>query len=194
METKQKRTKVKVILSIILPVLLITGILAVSGHAKKPPSPPGLSKPVLITVSGGIEGSGPDAAKMAITLVDDSFGEELAGSYIANPDFPPALKVSGPGRHSRTLRYYYCDADLHPPGTDICGVTEHDPFNYKCLIIRGGTLVDRKISGKETEQIDFPAGSPWEIWRKPREGEEEGVLVANDVLVQDVTYTKTKVD
>jgi len=41
--------KVKVILPIILPVLLVVGTLAVSGHAKKPHPPPGLSKPVLLT-------------------------------------------------------------------------------------------------------------------------------------------------
>ncbi|MFC1793457.1 hypothetical protein ACFL3Q_07710 [Planctomycetota bacterium] len=191
METKQKRTKAKIILSIILPVLLITGILAISGHAAKPPSPPGLSKPVLITVSGGIEGSGTDAAKMAVTLNDVSFGE-WAGSYIANPD--GKLRVSGTRKSSRTLRYYYCDAESHATETDICGDTEHDPFYYKCLIIRGGTLVDWKISGKGTEQIVFSAESPWEIWRKPREGEETGVLVANDVLGEAVTYTKTKLD
>ncbi len=54
--------------------------------------------------------------------------------------------------------------------------------------------MDWKISGKGTEQIVFPDGSPWEIWRKPGEGEEGGVLVADEFLTEDVTYTKTKVD
>ncbi|MFH1717328.1 MAG: hypothetical protein ABIF19_08265, partial [Planctomycetota bacterium] len=155
--------KAKVVSAIVLSVVLVAAILAVSAHAGKPPSPPGLSKTVVISVSGAIEGSGTDAANMAISFDGQSFVDEgVAGSYVANPD--GRLRVSGVRRGSQTLRYYYCDHESHEPGDDTCAETsdyDHDPYSYKCLIIKNGALEGKK----ETEQIVFQDGSPWEIWR-----------------------------
>ena len=182
METKQKRTKVKVILSIILPVLLITGILAVSVYADKPESPPGLSKskpkqePILISVTGDIDGEG-DPYEISVALVDPSFGDE-AGSFVANPDYPPALKISGPGRH-RSLKYYYCDHESHSFPGPICSNEDHDPFNYKCLTI----IYEGRVE-KKTEQVVFPADSRWVIsWKEIMGPILEGTL-ANDVTYE----------
>lgn len=173
--------KVKVILPIILPILLIMGILAVSGHAEKPGSPPGQSKPkpkqepILISVTGAIEGIG-DPYEISVALVDTSFGDE-AGSFIANPDYPPALKISGPGRHKR-LSYYYCDHPDHVASDVICDDTDHDPENYKCLTI----IYEGRVE-KKTERVVFPAGSRWGIsWKKIMGTILEGTLA------EDVTY------
>jgi hypothetical protein len=181
--------KVKVILPAILPVLLITGILAVSGHADKPESPPGLSKPkpepILISVTGAIDGEGAPE-NISVEFMGGSFGE-YAGSYVANPDYPPALKISGPGRH-RSLSYYYCDsADLDHSTTEdgICNDDGHDPDNYKNLRISNGRLV------KKTDKVIFPAGSRWRITQKivdPTTGDVTGEIVAEGTLAEDVTY------
>ncbi len=181
--------KVKVILPIILPILLIMGILAVSVYADPPESPPGQSKPkpkqepILISVTGDIEGTG-NPANIAIKFSEtfqgiDVYGNDRdeSGSFIANPDNPPALKITGPGRHRR-LKYYYCDADTHPSETDICGVTGHDPDNYKCLTI----IYEGRVE-KKTERVVFPAGSRWVIsWKKIMGTILEGTLA------EDVTY------
>ena len=156
--------KVKVILQITLPVILIVGVLAVSGHAKKPPSPPSQSKPepvlLNVTAKGAIEGDGAPA-NIAITLSGifqgtDANGEyrDESGSFIANPDYPPAFTVYGNNRHKR-LSYYYCDSDESPhSNTDgICDDPDHDPLNYKNLRIYGGIL------DKNTGDIVFPKGS-----------------------------------
>jgi len=184
METKLKRTKVKVILPIILPVLFITGILAVSGHADKPDSPPGLSKPkpkqepILISVTGAIEGEG-NPYEISVVLVDPSFDGE-AGSFIANPDYPPALKVTGPGRHRR-LRYYYCDNPDHEGSGGICENPSHSPDNYKCLTIYNGILE------KKTDKVIFPDGNRWAIsWKKTM-----GVLIEG-TLSMEVRYEVLK--
>ena len=175
--------EVRVISAIVLATLLITGTLAVSGHAKKPPSPPGQSKPepVLISVTGAIEGQG-GPAEIGIAFVDSSFGE-YAGSYVANPDYPPALKVTGPGKHKR-MRYYYCDHESHDFPEGVCSNSDHDPTNYKCLTISGGE------SEKKTERIVFPAGSTWTIVQKiilPT-GDWDGELVAEGTLDTEVIY------
>ena len=176
--------KVKVILPIILPILLIMGILAVSVYADKPESPPGLSKPkqepILISVTGAIKGEG-DPCEISVEFMGGSFGQ-YAGSYVANPDYPPALKITGPGRH-RSLRYYYCDGD-HEPTDEICSNKDHDPDNYKSLRISNGRLV------KKTEQVIFPAGSRWRITQKIilPSGDWDGEIVDEGTLAEDVTY------
>ena len=175
--------EVKVISAIILTVLVITGTLAVSGHAEKPPSPPGQSKPepVLISVTGAIQGQG-DPAEISVAFVDGSFGE-YAGSYVANPDYPPALKVTGPGKHKR-MRYYYCDHESHDSSAGVCSNSQHDPENYKCLTIQGGE------PEKKTERVIFQAGSTWTIVQKiilPT-GDWQGELVAEGTLGGEVVY------
>ncbi len=183
--------KVKVIVPIILPVLLIMGILVVSVYADKPESPPGLSKPkpkqepILISVTGAIDGTGAPA-NIAVTFDGESFVDKVqAGSYVANPDYPPALKVTGPGRH-RSLSYYYCDSTDSPHSIidGICNNGEHDPDNYKSLRISNGRLV------KKTDKVIFPAGSKWRITQKIilPSGDWVGEIVAEGTLAEDVTY------
>jgi hypothetical protein len=178
--------KAKVISPIILPILLIVGLLAIQGHAAKPGSPPGQSKPepvpVNISVIGAIEGQG-NPEEIGIEFVDASFGS-LAFSYVANPDYPPALKVSGNNRHKR-LSYYYCDNDSHSSTDGICGDKRHDPSNYKNLRISGG------IYDKNTQQVAFAAGSSWRITQKvidPITKEVTGKLVAEGTLETKATY------
>jgi hypothetical protein len=68
------------ILRSVLPVLsaiAILGILGVSSHVGRP-------KPPLITVLGPVQGSGTDAAAMAVTF--SGLNAKADGSYIANPD------------------------------------------------------------------------------------------------------------
>jgi len=175
--------EVKVISTVILTALLITGILAVPGHAEKPPSPPGQSKsePFLVSVTGAIEGQGQPTA-ISVAFVDGSFGE-YAGSYTANPDYPPALKVVGPGKNKR-IRYYYCDHVSHDSSGGVCSDNYHDPLNYKCLTIQGGKIE------KKTERVVFPAGSTWTIVQKiilPT-GDWDGELVAEGTLDGEVVY------
>jgi len=186
-----------VVSAIVLSVLLVVAILAVSAHAGKPPSPPGLSKPVQITVSGDINGNGSDAADMAITFsgLDVEFLLERSvhvnrpdAAYVANPD--GILSVYGTGNGSRTLSYYYCDNTAHKHSVDACANPDHDPDNYVRLKINNGV-----VEGKPgTEQIVFQAGSPWEIWRKARPGDPPGgVKVASGSLVEGVIYKETQV-
>jgi len=111
-----------------------------------------------------------------------SFGE-YAGSYVANPDYPPELKVSGPGKHKR-MRYYYCDHESHDSSDGVCSNNDHDPANYKCLTIRGGE------PQKKTDRVVLPAGSPWTIVQKiilPT-GDWTGELVAEGTLGAEVVY------
>jgi hypothetical protein len=177
--------KVKVFSVIILSVLLIVGLLADSGHADKPDSPPGLSKPepepVLVSITGSLEGEG-NPYEISVKFVDASFGS-LIGPYIANPDYPPALKVSGNKRHKR-LSYYYCDNGSHSPANVICGDASHDPSNYKNLRISDG------IYDKNTQQVVFAAGSSWRITQKIilPSGDWTGEIVAEGTLEMEVTY------
>ena len=178
METKQKRTKVKVILSIILPVLLIMGILAVSGHAKKPPSPPGLSKPV--SVSGAINGVGAPA-RIAISFDGQSFVNKGHNDlYVANPD--GGLRVFGTRKGPRTLRYYYCNAAYHEDSDQCDNPLEHDPLNYKALMIYGGALEGKK----ETERIVFPVGSKWEVRSKVLMGVEFSGTLEREIIYREL--------
>ncbi|OHB65021.1 MAG: hypothetical protein A2Y76_09450 [Planctomycetes bacterium RBG_13_60_9] len=176
------------ILPLIAAVGAIVGTVAVSGHADKPVSPPGQSKPepepALVSVTGAIAGQG-NPYEISITFVDESFGE-LAGSYVANPDYPPALRIGGPGRVNKRLIYYYCDHPDHDPPEGVCTNPDgdHDPEHYKCLAIYGGTE-DRK-----TGQVIFPAGSSWRITQKivSETGDVTGKLVVAGELAAPVTY------
>lgn len=159
--------KEKVVSAIVLPVLVVVGILAVSVYAKgKPSSPPGLSKQVLITVSGDIKGSGFDAADMDISF--SSIFDTKSGEKVANPD--GSLRVYGTKKGSRTLSYYYC--------TDI-----EDQSTYKRLRIFGGMLVE---SNKNHETILFPAGSDWAIGFKSTTAVEmEGTLSTDTMYIEE---------
>jgi hypothetical protein len=160
-------------------MFVILGVLAGSSHADKPATPPGQSKPepapILISITGGIEGQG-DAAQMKVTFSDESFGE-LAGQYVANPDGP--LEILGVRKGSRTLRYYYCDA-CSLDEKDCCDDPTHNPAHYFALVIYGGTLEGKK----ETERIVFPSGSEWQI----RSKEPYGDIFASGNLTMSVIY------
>ena len=160
-----------------LSALVISGILGISSHAGKP-------APVMITVSGAIQGSGSDPAVMAITF--SGLNDQVNGSYIANPD--GSLRLNGTGRTGRTLSYYFCNNPSHPDAVTLCNVEAHDPWNYKELIIRDGALAGKA----QTVLAVFPAGSSWEIWRKARPGDPaQGVKEAWGQLTQPVTYQET---
>lgn len=175
--------KVRVVLPSVATVAVIVGTLAVSGHAKKPASPPGQSRPepILVSVAGGIAGEGNPYA-IRVAFVDDSFGD-LTGPYVSNPDYPPSLKVTGPGRVNKRLRYYYCDG-LHDASETMCENSGHDPDHYKCLAIYDGT------EDKRTGLVTFPAGSSWRITQKvvSDTGQVSGKLFAEGTLVAPVTY------
>lgn len=137
--------KVKVVSATVLSGLLIVGILAVSAYAKgKPPKP----EPILdyVNITGGIEAHCNNSAEISIEFLDDSFGEH-AGSFVANPDYPPALEVGGPGKNRR-LTYYYCDhSDHDADGSEenkICAEGTHSPYYYKELMISGGNVTSKR--------------------------------------------------
>lgn len=169
--------KVKVVLSVVLPVLLIIGTFAVSGHADKPPSPPGQSEPVQISVSGAIEGIG-DPAHMGIEFID-TFGDDV-GPQVSNPDGP--LAVFGTRKGPRTLRYYYCDAVYHDDPDQCDNPGEHDPSSYKALMIYGGALEGKR----ETERIVFPVGSEWEVRSKVLMGVEFSGTLENEIIYREL--------
>lgn len=162
--------KTKIISATTFTVFVLAGLMALTAYAKgKPSSPPGLSKQVLITVSGDIDGSGSDLANMTITF-SDTFGSEY-GSKLPNPD--GSLSVYGTKRGSRTLSYYYCtDPD--------------DESTYKRLRISGGTLIE---STKNHETISFQSGSAWAIAFK-----STGVVELEGTLATGVTYTEEEID
>ncbi|MFH1718420.1 MAG: hypothetical protein ABIF19_13785 [Planctomycetota bacterium] len=175
--------KVKVVTAAIVAVPLVAGMLVLSTYAKgKPPKP----EPVLayVDITGGIEGNCDNPAEISIEFLDDSFGIH-AGSFVANPDYPPALEVGGPGINRR-LTYYYCDHPEHNADgleeNTICAVEDHSPYYYKELMISGG-----KVTSKRGEDLTvvFPAGSTWRIsWKETMEWEYAGTLNTS------VTYTE----
>ena len=174
--------RAKLVSAIILPVFLVVGILAVSAYAKgKPPKP----EPVLdyVDIIGGIEGHYNNSAEISIKFLDSSF-DTHAGSFIANPDNPPALEVGGPGKNRR-LTYYYCDHPDHDADVSeenkICAEGTHSPYYYKALMISGG-----KVTSKRGEDLTivFPAGSTWRIgWKQTMSWD-----YAEGTLVTPVTY------
>lgn len=157
---------------VILPVLLITGVLVVSGYAGKP-SGPGSSKTVVVT--GAIVGDG-EPERIEISFVGPSFAGH-SDPYVANPD--GGLEVFGTRKGPRTLRFRYCYAGSHSQ-PNYCGNLDHDPSHYRALRIYGGTLEGK---GGDT-QIVWPIRSTWEIYSK----EPYGALVATGQLEQEVTY------
>ena len=169
--------KVKVVSATVIPILLIVGILAVSVYADKPPSPPGLSKPVQISVSGAIEGIG-DPAHMGIEFID-IFGDDV-GPQVGNPDGP--LAVFGTRKGPRTLKYYYCNAVYHDDADQCDNSLEHDPLNYKALMIYGGALEGKK----ETERIVFPVGSKWEVLSKVLMGVEFSGALEREIIYREL--------
>lgn len=180
---------VKLSSAVVLAIILVVGVLAMSAQAAKGGPKGPKEEPVLdyVTVWGGIEGNCENSADISIKLSDVSFGSH-AGSFVANPDYPPALKVGGPGKNKR-LTYYYCDHESHTPGSDdlntICAVDEHNPEHYRQLVISNGQF-DRK-----TGITVFPAGSTWAIVKKvinDEDGSWSGQRVAQGTLGQDVTY------
>ena len=163
--------KVTVSSAIILPVLLL-GTLAVSGSAKKPHP----QDPEQVSISGAIEGIG-DPAHMGIEFLD-TFGDNV-GPQVSNPDGP--LAVFGTRKGTRTLKYYYCDTPFHEHPDQCDNPEEHDPSNYKALVIYGGVL-----EGKANDiQIVFPIGSKWEVRSKVLMDVE-----FSGTLLTDVVYKK----
>lgn len=180
----------RVVSMVCVPVLLVVAILAVSAYADKPPSPPGLSKPepVIVQIAGAIEGTGAFtniAIEFKSIIGTDLAGEEYNanGSFIANPDFPPALRMSGTPKNKH-LSYLYCDyvpgpGEEHTVDEDgICADPTHSSDHYRQLHIRGGVL------DKNTGDVVFPVGSEWTIGFK-----ETGVTGAQGTLTEQVTYT-----
>ena len=164
-----------------LSALAFLGIFGVSSQAGK-------NATVVITVSGAIEGSGVEPAAVAVTF--SGLDKQVNGSYIANPD--GILSVNGTGRTGQTLSYYFCDNSSHPDSVTLCNIEEHDPVNYKRLLIKGGA-----VAGKgQPVFVVFPANSTWEIWRKAqpdRNDPPEGVMEESGQLTQPVTYQQTVV-
>lgn len=178
--------RAKAVFPIVLCVLLVSGMLTVSGHAKKP------VEPVLdhIVLTGDISGTG-DPAAMRVNFSETFISSEgsEAGWHAANPD--GRLRVRGPRRHKR-LGYYYCSqlANVHG-ALDCCdpvAYPSHDPDDYKYLQISGG-FVEGK--GRDTHKVFFPAGSTWTITQKvvdPDTQEVSGLTIGSGTLVNDVVY------
>ena len=184
--------KARVVSAIVLSVLLVGGILAVSVPAK-PPSPPGQLEPAKVLLTGPVAGTGA-FANIALVLSGDEFkgwGYDLykdtyfkeGGSFIANPDFPPALRVSGP-RTSMELSYYYCASldDPHENIDGICNDKTHDPTDYKRLRIFGGYVE------KKTGDIVWPVGSEWRVSWKLYSSDANGGRVLMGYLTTEVRY------
>jgi hypothetical protein len=178
--------KVRKTLPIILPAFAILGILAVSGHARKPTPPP---EPT-VSVTGAITAYG-DPKAIRVTFLDESLltckyeGDATQGpQFLSNPDNPPSLKIilsAPPGKH---LRYYYC-AHTHDTADFICNDASHSPYYYYCLTISGG--ITQKKNPSDTDHVVFPEGSPWSIsWKN------DNSTVAEGTLSMPVTYEVIK--
>ena len=167
--------------------------MAISGHAAKPDSPPGHSKPVPIEVriegaiigvgiDGNMDGTG-NPATMAIHFSDDFTGIDKDGNLydefgtrVQNPDRENPLRIGGTPKN-KNFSYRYCDHPSHVGSTKKCNDTTHDPKYYKELDIYGGIL------DKETGKIVWPVGSDWGIsWK-----EIMGTIITG-VLDEEVTY------
>lgn len=160
--------------------LALLGFLGVSSDAGNP-------KPVLITVSGAIQGSGTDATAMAITF-SGLKEDQVKVSYVANPD--RSLTVYGTGRTGWTLSYYFCNHESHAGSAEPCSDPAHDPDNYRRLKIKEGALAGKG----QPVLVVFQATSSWEIWRKAQpllNDPPEGVLEASGHLTEPVTYQET---
>ena len=111
---------------IVLTASVILGLLAVSGHAKKPtPSVP------LIQVVGGIkilpDGTTTDPASVRVRFDDGSFapfGWVAGKSFPANADRSPALytviqSAGTPDTLDRRLKFYFCAHPSHQKGEGL---------------------------------------------------------------------------
>jgi hypothetical protein len=106
---------------------------------------------------------------------------DASGSCKANPDYPPAYKVSANNRHKR-LSFYYCDSTgiEHITKDGICADGNHTPWNYKNLRVSSGIL------DKNTGDIVFPKGSTGRIsWKETMATLIEGTLDAEAKLVTE---------
>lgn len=174
--------KVRKTLPIVIPAFAILGILAVSGHAKKP-SP--LPEPT-VTVTGAIEGTGdPEAIRVTFdeSLVYEYPGDDATQGpvFISNPDYPPSLKIvlsaSAPPR-GKYLKYYYCVHKDHVGSTELkCSEASHSPDYYYCLEIHGG--ISQK-KGRAFDHVVFPVDSPWNIsWKK-----DDSIVVSDRLKIE----------
>jgi hypothetical protein len=169
--------KVRNTLSIVIPAFAILGILAVSGHAKKPSPPP---EPT-VTVTGAIR------VTFDKSLAYDYPGEDATGDqvFISNPDYPPSLHIAlnsyRDAPHIRKdLTYYYC-AGQHDAGESICNNQSHDPYYYYCLVISGG--ITQNKNPNFTDHVVFPVDSPWCIsWKY------DNSTVVSGRLKKETTY------
>ncbi len=185
--------KIRKTLPIVLPAFAILGILAVSGHAKKPtPSVP------LIQVVGGIkivpEGTTTDATNVRVQFLDSSFNDDpltapwATLSFPANADRSPALytvimRAGPPDTLDRWLRFYFCTGD-HPEGTLRCDVPAHSPNFYYCLNLHNGQTTAKGRG--DLNHLTFPAGTLWSIgWKAAA---DPNVAVASGRLVTPTTY------
>ena len=176
--------KVRKTLPIVIPAFAILVILAVSGHAKKPPTPP---EPT-VAVTGVITGEG-DPKAIRVTF-DESLAYEYLGDdatqgpvFISNPDYPPSLHIAFYVPRTTALRYYYC-AGKHDANESICSDPSHDPYYYYCLVISGG--ITQKKNPHDTDYVVFPEGSLWGIsWKYDNSG-------VSGRLTKETTYVVIK--
>jgi len=187
--------KVRRILPIVLGALIVLGILAAAGHAKRPTPPP--PEPTLVKVTGGIEIQSADhtadATSARVEFVDSPLcitypnttytdGQE----FVSNPDQDrtppdtPSLWVIGTPGNS-TLQYFYCAHVDHENTTESkCEYLEDHVDYYYCLVILGG----RK---QKTGEVVFPVGSSWMINSKIPD-QDGNYTVARGTLTTPVTF------
>ena len=177
--------KLRRTLPIILATSAILGILAVSGHAKKPSPPP---EPT-VTVAGVISGTG-DPSAIQVTF-DGSLAYEYPDDstkglvFISSPDYPPSLQTVWNAPRQTNLRYFYCTHEDHEGMPDLlCTDASHDPDYYYGLEIRDG--IPNHKSHHRADQVTFPVGSLWRIWKKGWS------VVAQGTLDIETTYHITK--
>lgn len=149
-----------------LSALAFLGLIQFASQAGKPSLPPGAPT---IVLSGAIEGIG---RSTAIRVAFDKSIVRPPISVIANPDYSAAVFITGVNKDPRTLRFYYCDSPDHDGTADlVCKDPGHSPHYYKCLRIQGG------IPQPKSNQVIFPAGSPWDIsWKETMSGIASGTL------------------
>jgi len=185
-------------LPIILPAMTILGIMAVSGHAKKPtPSAP------IIQVVGGIkilpDGTTSDPSYVRVRFLDSSFNEDpltapWAGlSFPANADRSPALytiimRAGPPDTLDRWLRFYFCAHPSHQEGTGTDDLRCQDPEGhsayYYCLNLQDGQTTAKGRG--DLNHLTFPAGTLWSVgWKAAA---DPSVAVTSGHLVTETTY------
>ncbi len=182
--------KVRKTLPIVLPAFAILGMLAVSGHAKKPtPSVP------TIQVVGGIkivpEGTTTDATNVRVEFLDSSFAPfpSFAGkSFPANADRSPALytvimRAGPPDTLDRRLRFYFCAHPSHQQTTDDLRCqypAEHSDYYYCLNLLEGQTTAKGR---GDLNHLTYPVDTVWSIGWKVDNG-----AVASGTLDTETTY------